>query len=219
MTNNSFYFWQMFLITSSLPIFSYLISYFHFKLIPQNIKKVFGVIGVMILSYAIVVDLIEHSKEAGVTEYAIGGFFALIAYVIMIKSHKHTHKKEVGGLVVAELVHGLLDGVVIGVAYFLNPLTGLALALGVIVHEFPKILGTISWLNNVSGNRNQAALNALICQLGVPLGAVVVYSLGREINEEYLHLAEFAATGVLMVILLRLSLHVFKHDLKHHSHH
>jgi ZIP family zinc transporter/zinc and cadmium transporter len=68
--------------------------------------------------------------------------------------------------------HSLLDGIIIGVGFEVDPKLGLLTSLGVILHELPEGVTTFSLLLN-SIKRATALKMSIAVALATPLGALI----------------------------------------------
>ncbi len=210
-------YWEMLAITSVLPFASLLALFLRRDTMKGPVRVVFMVTGLVLLSYAIYDDFSHHMDDIGYVELAVVAASAILTYVVLSFAHKHTeNKSDVKGIALAEFIHSLLDGAVIGMAYFVNPLLGWGTALAIITHEAPKILGTVVIIRSLTSNMWDAVKYSAICQAGVPLAAVLFYTFGKSMSEEWGHRLELAATATLVVIILRVAYHSLVH--RGHSH-
>ncbi len=76
----------------------------------------------------------------------------------------------------------IIDGVGIAIAYLINPLTGIVVALSVIVHEIPQGLTTTILLKR-SGQKKIAILSALAAEsILYPVGASLAFLVPHALN-------------------------------------
>lgn len=89
--------------------------------------------------------------------------------------HGHVASKTVG--VWALILHSMLDGVSIGLAYQVSPTFGTLLAVGVIAHDFSDGFNTVSLTSNgpVSRSRKFLFLDAIAPAVGVILGFWITF--------------------------------------------
>jgi len=205
-------YWEMLAVTSILPFASLIALMLRRDIMKGKVKMIFMLFGLAMLTYAICMDLSDHMNEIGYTEVVVASGAALITYLVLSFAHKHNEEKaDVKGIALAEFVHSLLDGAVIGMAYFVNPLLGWGTALAIITHEAPKILGTVVLIRSLTTNLWDAVKYSALCQAGVPLAAVLFYTFGKSVSEEWGHRLEIAATATLIVIICRVAYHSFTH--------
>jgi len=93
------------------------------------------------------------------------------------KHHQSIH--PVGHLnLIADGLHNLIDGVIIGVSYLTSPAIGLATTLAVILHEIPQEIGDFGILIHAGFTRRRAILfNALSASLAI-IGVILVLIFG-----------------------------------------
>jgi zinc transporter ZupT len=177
------------------------------------------VAGFLLLAYAIFSAFVEHGEELGLTDVFVGGITALITLFILSRfSHGHHHAQEEGGakgIVISEAFHSLIDGAVIGATFLVNPLLGGAATLGILIHEFPKIVGTLAIFRGIGLSIRQTILYGVLAQIGSPVAAVFVFMLGKQFDAEKLHALEIASISSLGAIVLWIIYLEVKYHRKH----
>ena len=187
-------YWEMFLLTSLLPLASFAVVFLRRDFVKGKVKAFFLVLGFVLLSYAIYSDINKHADDIGILEVSVASISAIVTYFL----------------------HSCLDGAVIGMAYFVNPLIGYGTFLAILSHEAPKIIGTIVLIRSLTKSTLEAIKYSVICQAGVPLVAILVFTFGKNIDGEWTHAVEFAGMAAIVVILLRISYHSYSH--RGHAH-
>lgn len=208
---------EMLLLTSMLPLASILVVFLRRDFVRGRVKAFFLALGLLLLSYAIYSDISEHYADIGALEISVAGASALITYFILGFAHKHNEEKnDIKAIALAEFFHSCLDGAIIGMAYFVNPLFGYGTFLAILSHEAPKIIGAIVLIRSLTKSVWEAVKYSIICQAGVPLVAVLVFTFGKNVSEEWAHAVEFAGIATITVILLRIAYHTYSH--RGHAH-
>ena len=221
----------MLVSASTLPLLAFLALILRRNLFQGKLKIVFLTLGLTLLSFAIIDTFTEHGDEIGVLDILVGGITALITLFILSRfSHGHHHGAEIEGakgVALSEAFHSLIDGAVIGATYLVNPLIGYAATLGIIIHELPKIIGTLTVFRGLGMSIKQTIVYGFVAQIGSPVAALLVYTLGKKINHEQFHILEIASVSslaaiVFWIIYLELRFHA-KHGKahlnKHHTDH
>lgn len=213
-----------FLSASALPILAVLAILLRRNLFQGKLRLAILAAGFLLLLYTVFAAFIEHGEELGLSDIFIGGITALITLFILSRfSHGHHHDKEEGGakgIVVSEAFHSLIDGAVIGATFLINPVLGGAATIGIIIHELPKIVGTLAIFRGMGLSIRQTIVYGILAQIGSPVAAVFVFMLGKEIDAEQFHALEIASISslgaiVLWIIYLELKYH---RDHKKHEH-
>jgi zinc and cadmium transporter len=136
-------------------------------------------------------------------------FFSLEKFLHWRHSHQvddcdnplHHHQiQSVGYLnLIADGLHNLLDGAIIGASFLVNPAIGLATTLAVILHEIPQEIGDFAILINAGFSRVRAIwFNALSASLAI-IGAIIALFLGLAIEQFTPFLLALAAGGFLYI--------------------
>jgi zinc transporter ZupT len=153
---------------------------------------------------------------------SIGGA-SLTLFILSRFSHGHSHDvKEDGakGIVISEAFHSLLDGAVIGTTYLLNPIVGYAATIGIVIHELPKIVGTLTVFRGIGLSVKKTIIYGIAAQIGSPVAAILIYTLGKQFNEEQFQSLEIASISSLSAIVLWIMYLEIRHHKRHggHSH-
>lgn len=171
----------------------------------------FLLLGISFLSFGFYESALEHISDFSKINFILifSGFlftYLLVTYV----THNHIHKAEIKTLVFAEAVHSIVDGAVIGFAYFVNPLLGLGTIFSVLGHEFPKMLGTYFIIKSEIKENIKVLKYLTYSQIGLPISAVIFFFIGKNIDEKYSEYLEAIALASLLAIMVRLILNTVK---------
>ncbi len=90
--------------------------------------------------------------------------------------HGHEHVEPFGWLnLVGDLVHNLLDGVIIATSFIVSPALGIATTIAVAIHEIPQELGDFAVLVRSGMRPRRALMWNLASALTAVLGALFVF--------------------------------------------
>lgn len=217
----------MLISASALPLLSLVALFLRRNIVQGTLKRILLGAGIALLTITLIDTLLEHGSTITLLDGILGLGTALLTLYILAKfSHTHSHGASSGakGIVLSEAFHSLIDGSVIGATYLINPVLGYAATTGIIIHELPKILGTIGILRSLGLSPLRTFLYGTLAQGGAPVSAILVYLLGAQVNEEQFHALEIASISSLTIIvlwILYLELRFHKkehHDHNHHDH-
>lgn len=209
---------------SALPLLALLALMLRVDFFKGKTKAVLLVFGVILLSFTVHETLKEHGNALTWKDALASIIGAALTLFILSKfSHGHSHDvKEAGakGIVISEAFHSLLDGAVIGTTYLINPLVGYAATIGVVIHELPKIIGTLTIFRGIGLSVKKTILYGIATQIGSPIAAVLIYILGKQFNEEQFQSLEIASISslaaiVLWIIYLEINFHKKEKTHKH----
>jgi len=79
-------------------------------------------------------------------------------------------------------MHSLIDGMIIGTGFEVDPHLGAIAAIGVICHEVPEGIAMLSILLHYGYQRSKAIRFTAIVALATPLGALLTYALIRDLT-------------------------------------
>ncbi len=195
-----------FFAASALPLLAVLGVLLRRNLFQGKMKVALLIFGFLLLIYAVFSTFIEHGEELSWSDLFVGGTTALITLFILSRfSHGHAHKITEGGakgIVVSEAFHSLIDGAVIGATFLVNPVIGSAATVGIVIHELPKIVGTLAVFRGIGLSVQRTILYGIFAQIGSPIAAVFVFMLGKQIDAEQFHALEIASVSSLGAIVL-----------------
>jgi zinc transporter ZupT len=191
---------------SALPLLAVLALFLRRNLFTGKWKIIFLVIGLGLLSFAVFDTFKEHGGDIGLGDSIVGAVTALITVFILSRfNHNHTHSGEIGGaqgIVISEAFHSLIDGAVIGATYIVSPILGYSATIGIIIHELPKIIGTMTVLRGLGLSVKKTIMYGMAAQIGSPVSAILIYMLGKKIDHEQFHMLEIASVSSLAAIVL-----------------
>ncbi len=216
----------MILSASALPLLAFLALILRRNLLQGKVKILLLLIGATLLGITIVGTFKEHGQTLSWKDVIASSGGALLTLFILSHfshGHKHAvHEEGAKGIVISEAFHSLLDGAVIGATYLVNPLLGYAATVGIISHELPKIIGTLTIFRSLGLSIKKTILYGIVAQIGSPVAAMLVYSLGKQFNEAQFQALEIASVSslaaiVFWIIYLEIRFHI-KHPHDGHSH-
>jgi zinc and cadmium transporter len=196
----------MLVSASALPLLAFLTLILRRNLFKGNLKLVFLGLGILLLSFAVFDTFKEHAEDFGLLDGIVACVTAFITFFILSHfSHNHAHSSEAEGakgIVISESFHSLIDGAVIGATYLVSPLLGYAATLGIILHELPKIIGTLTLFRSLGLSIRKTIIYGIAAQIGSPVAAILMYTLGKKIDHEQFHALEIASISSLAAIVL-----------------
>lgn len=138
------------------------------------------------------IDLLPEALEEGggqlVMLTVLMGFigFFLLERFIGWFHHHHEHTGEAKGrrstkalIVVGDTLHNFIDGLAIGVAFLVNPATGIITTIAVAAHEIPQEVGDFGLLLAKGMSKKRIIIVNLLSALATLVGAVLVFGLGE----------------------------------------
>lgn len=210
------------LSASALPLLALLGILLRRNLFKGKLRIVALIGGFMLLLYTVTATFIEHGADLGLADIFVGTITAAITIFILSHFHHgHTHRQEedgARGIAISEAFHSVIDGAVIGATYLISPVLGGAATLGIIIHELPKILGTLAIFRGLGLSIRQTIVYGIFAQIGSPLAAVFVFMLGKQFDHEQFQALEIASVSSLGAIVLWIMYLEFKHHRTHKGH-
>ena len=152
-------------------------------------------------------ESLELSENALLFVFVGFLLFYLLENVMVFHSGSEIHFREKGnpqhtkGLVMFSglFFHSLLDGIIIGVGFEVDPKVGLLTSLGVVLHELPEGVTTFSVL--VGSIKRKTALRLSIAvALATPLGALISLAFIGGLSEPVIGLLLAMAGGSFLYI-------------------
>jgi zinc and cadmium transporter len=217
--NMSFIF--MILSALALPALAFLTLLLRRNTLKGRLKLIFLILGLLLLALAVFTTFTER-EEISWPDFLVAVITAGITLFILSRfNHNHSHAVKEGGaqgIVISEAFHSLLDGAVIGATYIVSPILGYAATVGIITHELPKILGTLTLFRGLGFSVKKTIFYGFIAQIGSPVAALLVYILGKEFNHEQFHSLEVASISSLAAIVLWIIYLEIRFHIQHDSH-
>lgn len=215
------------LSASTLPLLAFLALLIRGNLFKGKWKLIFLTLGLALLCFVVFDTFREHGEDISLIDILISFITAYITlYILSHFGHAHTHDGKIDGakgIMISEAFHSLIDGAVIGATYLVSPLLGYAATIGIIIHELPKIIGTLAIFRGLGLSVRKTIFYGILAQIGSPASAILVYILGNNFNHEQFHSLEIASVSslgaiVLWIIYLEIKFHL-KHDKHNHNEH
>jgi len=134
-------------------------------------------------------------------------FFYVLENAMVIHSGSEIHFKEKSnpqhtkGMVMflGLFFHSLLDGIIIGVGFKVDPKVGLLTSMGVILHELPEGVTTFSLMINSIKEKTALRLSIAVA-LATPLGALISLTFIGGLSESMIGLLLAMAGGSFLYI-------------------
>lgn len=207
---------------SALPALALLGVFLRTGLLQGKTKTVVLILGLSLLLYTVFETFKEHSDGVAPLDILLGVVTtSLTLFVLSRFHHGHTHAKEedgARGIAISEAFHSIVDGTVIGATYLVSPVIGGAATVGIMIHELPKILGTLAVFRSLGLSVRQTIMYGIFAQIGSPLAAVLVFMLGQNFSEEQFHALEIVSVSSLGAIVLWIIYLEYRHHKRHTSH-
>ncbi len=167
-----------------------------------------GTVGVFLslALYELIPETLLSAPEHGGLAIAIGfiGFY-LLASLLHSYFHKKVDevdcdKKSAANLIlIGDAIHNLADGVILGGAFLIDPTVGIAVAIGLALHEIPQEIVEFGILVRAGYSRTGAAIRNLISASSIIVGTLVVI-LVAEHAEDYVWILTGVAAGNLLYL-------------------
>lgn len=173
------------------------------KIIPHLVSFSAGALLGGAFFYLIPESVELLGNETGTFVYlALGliSFYILEQFIHWHHCHKQTedHNHPVSYLIIiADAVHNFVDGLAVGVAFLAGVPVGIATLIAVVAHEIPQELGDFGILIHSGWKVKTALLFNFLSSLTFLVGALLIYTVSKNINVDYL--IPFAAGGFIYI--------------------
>ena len=116
-----------------------------------------------------------------------------------MSAHDHSPKPLAPLVLVADFIHNLLDGVIIGASFLVSIPVGVSTTLAVILHEIPQEIGDFGLLIHAGWSKGKALLWNFLSALSAVIGAVIALSVGTS-GEGFIPAASALTAGAFIYI-------------------
>jgi zinc and cadmium transporter len=148
----------------------------------------------------------KSPDKTEVAAYVLAGIFAFfVLEKFLLWRHQHTVDTEntlhpVGYMnLIADGVHNLIDGIIIGASYLVSIPVGLATTVAVVLHEIPQEIGDFGVLIYAGFSRTKAlSFNFLSATLSI-VGAIAALLVGSKVTSFSSVMVPFAAGGFVYI--------------------
>jgi zinc and cadmium transporter len=174
-----------------------LIGIFTLGLKTEQLKKIL-IYFIAFSAGTLMGDAFLHMLPETVEEYGyqtltglaiLGGILiGLITEKVIHRNHCHlpitnTHQHPFARMnLVGDMVHNLMDGIIIGISFMISIEVGIATTIAVILHEIPQEIGDFGVLIHGGFSKKRALLLNFLTALTAFLGLAIAYILNRYIE-------------------------------------
>ena len=199
---------------------SLLFAFLFFKKANNNIVTNMVSLSVGTMLGAVFLEILPHALEQTADSHdtmiivLIGLLVFFTLEKLLIWRHCHgdhceTHSDDIqlkqnsGGslLLVGDLSHNFIDGILIASAFIYEFELGLVTALAIYAHQIPQEMGNISIFVNKGLKKNKAILLNVIANITMTIGAVITYILIDSAGEILPVLLAFTASNLIYVAI------------------
>lgn len=166
------------------------------------------------------IHLIPEALSSGLSETAVGSAMmaGVVAFFVLEKllswhhshgAHEETHQtiathdhgpKTLAPLVlVADFVHNMLDGIIVGASFLVSVEVGVATTVAVIIHEIPQEIADFGLLVHSGWSRGKALLWNFLTAVSAFIGLALVFLLGQTVGS-FVPLAAAVTAGAFIYI-------------------
>ena len=197
---------------------SLLFAFLFFKNSNINIVTNMVSLSVGTMLGAVFLEILPHALDQA-TDYHDTMFIVLIGLLIFFtleklliwrhchgdhcETHSHDaqlkHNKSGNLLLIGDLSHNFIDGILIATAFIYEFQLGLVTALAIYAHQIPQEMGNISIFVNKGLKKNKAILLNVIANISMTTGAIITYILIDSAGDILPVLLAFTASNLIYV--------------------
>lgn len=100
---------------------------------------------------------------------------------------------------VGDAIHNFADGIIIAIAFLVNPSVGVATALAIAFHEVPQEISDFGILIHSGIKRGRASAYNFLVAMSAPVGALLTYMFYEKIVDSLPGLLAVAAGGLIYI--------------------
>ncbi|OGG41499.1 hypothetical protein A2837_03280 [Candidatus Kaiserbacteria bacterium RIFCSPHIGHO2_01_FULL_46_22] len=157
--------------------------------------------------FELIPETLEANEEWGGVAVAAG---FILFYLLSYELHRYFHKREGDDphcdkkgaatlLLIGDAIHNLADGVILGSAFLIDPTLGVAVAIGLALHEIPQEIVEFGVLVRGGYSRFEAAWRNLLSASSIVVGTALTVVLANTLDE-YVWIITGIAAGNLLYI-------------------
>ncbi len=139
-----------------------------------------------------------------------GGFIVALGFIafyfLSFELHRYFHRKDESDcerkgaaalLLVGDAVHNLADGVILGTAFLIDPAVGVAVGVGLALHELPQEIVEFAIFMRAGYTRSQALFRNFISASSIVVGTALTITLASHAEEKLWVITGLAAGNLL----------------------
>ena len=117
------------------------------------------------------------------------------------QNHQHTHDEGRSGsmIMVGDLFHNFVDGILIGSAFMVSVSLGIVTALAIIAHEIPQEVGNFLILLHSGYKKKEAFIFNLVASFSTVLGGLLAYFILESMMNWVPYILALAASSMIYV--------------------
>lgn len=210
---SSRWFWALgsVLVVSAIPLLGLLLAGRRFEAIQRHVMLLVSFAVGALLGGAVIHLIPEAFAELGAgwgfTGGLLGGFLGFFVLEKFLWHHAHHHDHDhpptlppLAALnLVGDLIHNMLDGMIIAGAYLVDVPLGIATTLAVIMHEIPQEVGDFGVLLHSGLPMRRVVWLNFLSGLGAVAGALAALVIGERVEAFGALLVPVAAGGFLYI--------------------
>lgn len=135
-------------------------------------------------------DLLPEAGEGGDSKtVAMAVLIGFVGFFVLERSlswfhHHHDDKghavkrQTVSLIVIGDTLHNFIDGLAIGAAFLVSPITGVITTVAIAAHEIPQEIGDFGLMLSKGMAKRKVLLVNVVSALATVLGAALVYGVG-----------------------------------------
>ncbi|HEU5187147.1 MAG TPA: ZIP family metal transporter [Candidatus Saccharimonadales bacterium] len=131
-------------------------------------------------------EALETTEVRVVLTWTLVGFLVFFITERFLRWFHHHHAHEGNQdqanrslIVIGDSLHNFIDGLAIGAAFLVDPLTGIIVTLAVAAHEIPQEIGDFGLLLSKGMSRSRIIMVNIFSALATVVGASLVFGLGN----------------------------------------
>lgn len=184
------------------------------KKLASKLAKFSGSFAAGALIAAVFLDLLPEAlsytdkSASSVLTWSLVGIAGFFILERRLRWFHHHHDHGTSGdkalptmLIIGDMIHNAIDGVVIAFAYLADPAVGVVTTIAVAFHEIPQEIGDFGLLLKSGWGRKKIILANIFSALATVVAAITVFFIGRN-HEELVAPAMAVSAGMLLYIAL-----------------
>lgn len=155
----------------------------------QKVAVPFAAGALLAASFFDLIPEALHQSGGEIIPWVLAGFLIFFVLERFLRWFHHHHEHKNGQdqanrslIIIGDSLHNFIDGLAIGAAFLVSPITGIVTTFAVALHEIPQEIGDFGLLLSKGMRRRNVLLANIFSALTTVVGAALVFGAGQTLD-------------------------------------